>query len=337
MWAVRGCLTLVAVVVLAVPAIGQSVISTHSGVIYYFDGSVYLGDQPLEAHLGKFPSVPEGASLRTAQGHAEVVLTPGVFLRMGENTSIRMLSNDLANTQVELQTGSVIVDSSESTSDAAIKLVFRNWEVRSAKPGTYRVDSEPPRLWVLKGTAEVVGGARWQPVTVQQGMDLPFAAVLVPEQSRAAPTDDLSDWAQGRSDSILADDAITQQIDADTTSQTPDLDGFIHFPIVGLPLAGTSSSLYSSLLPNQPGFYSMYLPGYTSAPLLFVMMGPRIGLRFPVYPVRVGNPRGVGGVAMPRPIIPRPVMPYPTPHPVMPHPVGPRPVAAPAHPIAIHR
>ena len=66
------------------PAAGQSVISTHSGVIYYFDGAVYLGDQPLEPRLGTFPTVPLGAELHTAQGRAEVLLTPGVLLRIGE-------------------------------------------------------------------------------------------------------------------------------------------------------------------------------------------------------------------------------------------------------------
>ena len=109
----RTCLTLLAAVALAIPAMGQSVISTHSGLIYYFDGAAYVDNQPLESHMGEFQSVPQGAQLRTGQGHAEVLLTPGVFLRLGDNSAIRMLSNDLADTRVELQTGSAIVDSSE--------------------------------------------------------------------------------------------------------------------------------------------------------------------------------------------------------------------------------
>lgn len=122
MGAVRGWLTVLAVVVLVVPAVGQSVISTHSGAIYYFEGSVYLNDQLLETHLGKFPSLPQGAELRTAQGRAEVLLTPVVFLPMGEKTSIRMLSNDLANTRVELERGSAIVDSSEADSGKGVTI-----------------------------------------------------------------------------------------------------------------------------------------------------------------------------------------------------------------------
>ncbi len=42
---------LAAVIALSPPARAQSVISAHSGVIYYFEGAVYLGDQRLEPHL----------------------------------------------------------------------------------------------------------------------------------------------------------------------------------------------------------------------------------------------------------------------------------------------
>jgi hypothetical protein len=58
-------LVLVIVAALAVLADGQSVISTHAGVLHFFEGAVYLGDQPLESHLGKFPTLPQGGELRT--------------------------------------------------------------------------------------------------------------------------------------------------------------------------------------------------------------------------------------------------------------------------------
>jgi len=68
---------------MVVPARGQAVISTRSGLVHFFEGSVYVAGQPLEARLGKFASIPEGGELRTEQGRAEVLLTPGVFLRIG--------------------------------------------------------------------------------------------------------------------------------------------------------------------------------------------------------------------------------------------------------------
>src|ERR1700686_2759815 len=103
--------TLTAFLAVLIPAAAQSVISAHSGLIHFFEGAVYLGDQSLESHLGKFPSVPQGVELRTAEGRAEVLLTPGVFLRVGDRRAIRMVANDLADTRVQLERGSVIVDS----------------------------------------------------------------------------------------------------------------------------------------------------------------------------------------------------------------------------------
>src|ERR1700727_35767 len=94
--------TLAAVAGLALPADAPSVTSTRAGVIYFFQGAVYLGDQPLESYPGKFSCVPQGGELRTADGRAEVLLTPGVFLRIGERSAIRLVANDLADTQVEL-------------------------------------------------------------------------------------------------------------------------------------------------------------------------------------------------------------------------------------------
>jgi hypothetical protein len=293
-WTLCACSTLITVLALALPAVGQSVISTRSGVVYYLDGAVYLNDQPLESRIGKFPSVPQGAELRTVQGHAEVLLTPGVFLRMGENSAVRMLSNDLADTRVELQTGSAIVDSSEPASGTAVTLVFRDWQVSSTEAGTYRVNSDPPRVWVLKGDAEVVSGGK-RPVEVAEGMDLPLTAVLRPEQSSSQPADTLSEWAKGRGDSIATDDSITQKIDNDPISQMPDFQGFTYFPFVGVPYMGMGlySSRYGSAFPTQPiqpGFYSMYLPGYTYAPSV-LLLPSRIGrIAAPPFSVVVPHP-----------------------------------------------
>ena len=140
-------------------------------------------------------------------------------------------------------------------------------------------------------------------------MDLPFAKVLVPEPAGPQSFDGLSSWDKGRSESIVADNAITQHIDADPGSQTGDVDGFSYFPFLGMPAADLSTGAYSSIMPAQPGFYSMYLPGYTYAPLLVGMIGPRTLTRFPMLPPRIGTVPGIfriGGVGVgpaPRPIV----------------------------------
>ena len=279
--------TFASVLAVTFPAAAQSVVSTHSGVVYYFDGAVFLGDQPLQSRLGTFPSVPVGSELRTDKGRAEVLLTPGVFLRMGERSSIRMMANGLADTRVELTGGSAIVDSAKQAAGTSVTVVYKNWQMRQPEKGSFRIDSDPPRLWVSKGEVEVAA-AGGQPVRVEQGMDLPFAKVLVPDQAAPQPLDDLSVWDQGRSDSIAADNAITQQIDQDPASHPADVDAFTYFPMLGVPAPGLYSSPYPPMMPAQPGFYSMYLPGYTYQPLLLGIIGRGTLTSFPMSPIRVG-------------------------------------------------
>lgn len=295
--------TLAMVIALALPAAGQSVISVRSGVIHFFEGSVYSGDQPLEPHPGKFQTLAQGDELRTAQGSAEVLLTPGVFLRIGEKSAIRMVANDLADTRVELLAGSAIVGSYEPTANTSVTLIYKNWKVHFLQKGTYRIDSEPPRLWVDQGKAEVSAEATAAPVSVEQGMDVRFAAVLVPEQSLNEPADDLSDWSKGRSESISADNAIAAQISDDPTSaDNSDLGSGIltYFPLLGLPPLGLGlSSPYSSFAPYQPGFNSIYLPGYTYQPFILALRMGGLGIS-----PRVGTP--FHGSVGPRGPLPRP-------------------------------
>jgi hypothetical protein len=302
--------TLAAVLVAPVPAGAQSVVSTHSGVIYFFEGAVYLGDQRLEPHLGKFQSVPQGADLRTADGRAEVLLTPGVFLRMGDRSTIRMVATQLADTQVELQSGSAIVDAGEPNANTSVTVIYKDWRVHFLQKGVYRIDSDPPRLSVRQGEAEVFVGDNGGPsVSVDRGMNLPLASVLVPEKSGVQNNDALSDWAGGRNDSIYADNAITSQIGQDPAAQTIGPDAFTYFPVLGLPSPSLGlTAPYGAFISSQPGFNSIYLPGYTYRPLMLGLVGTGIRPYTPSSPLRIGAP-GVGAYTpIPRPPLGRPVV-----------------------------
>jgi hypothetical protein len=309
---------------LSSPANAQSVISTRSGVVHYFEGAVYLGGQPLQFRQGKFPIVPNSAELHTEQGRAEVLLTPGVFIRIGEQSAIRMVDNELLHTQIELLGGSAVVDSAEPNAGTAVTLTYKNWSVRFLERGIYRIDSDPPHLWVLEGSAEVSAGAPQAALLVEKDMDLPFAPVLVPEQTVNAPHDALTTWGGGRHQSISADNTIAADIQdpANLNTAGPDAGGFTYFPMLGVPPMGVDlSSAYSSFESPQPGFNSLYLPGYTFLPFL-------IGLR--------GGFSSIGSPPNRVPFHPTPVFPI-SPHPIPIHPISPTPTAArPAPPVAIH-
>src|ERR1700731_2611898 len=91
-------------------AFAQSVISAHSGLIHYVEGRVLLDGKPVEVSLTAFPEVKQGMELRSEDGRAEVLLNPGVFLRLAENSSIRMVSNKLDDSRVEFLSGSAVIE-----------------------------------------------------------------------------------------------------------------------------------------------------------------------------------------------------------------------------------
>ena len=99
----------------AVPLLAQPVIGAKSGIVNYIEGKVFLADKVLELQPAQFPEVKENTGMRTEEGRAEILLTPGVVLRIGENSSFKMITNRLIDTRLELLSGSAVVDASPST------------------------------------------------------------------------------------------------------------------------------------------------------------------------------------------------------------------------------
>jgi hypothetical protein len=149
-------------------------------------------------------------------------------------------------------------------------------------------------------------------------MGLPLEKLLAPEPSTELLSDSLGSWSEGRDQSISADNAILAQIDEDPSTRAANQDSFTYFPMLGaLPSYGMASSgLYgSSLSPYQPGFNSLYLPGFAYAPVIVGLIG-RIptgiaglhgGVRtyVPATPLpRLGGYPGSGGVVLTAPRAP---------------------------------
>lgn len=311
------------------PLSAQSVVSTHSGVIYFFEGSVWNGTDRLEQKFGRFPDITEGGELRTELGRAEVLLTPGVFLRIDENSSIRMLSNKLSDTRVELVGGSAIVESNEGGADTSVELIYKNWHVRVPHEGVYRIDAVPAQVLVYRGSVEVAAEGTTETEYAGEGQVLPLAAVLVAEESTTPGGDAFKNWAMRRSQAVSADNAIAadifddpRQIDASGLA----LGGFSYFPLTGIPsMSITNPHALSLWSPYQSTLSSIYSPWYLYGPqyLGWPRGLPLYSRPIVAWPARVGIGLHPGGFGSPRlPVVPQP--------PVVPRPpVAPRPIGAP--------
>src|ERR1700721_2844367 len=82
---------------LAMPARGapQSRGNAVPGTLNYVEGQVSLDSQPLNSKSIGEAILEPGQSITTENGKAEVLLTPGVFLRGGRNSAVRMFSRRL--------------------------------------------------------------------------------------------------------------------------------------------------------------------------------------------------------------------------------------------------
>jgi hypothetical protein len=177
-------------------AYGQYVISAHSGVIQVVDGSAYLNDKSVAPKFGQFPDIKQDQVFRTEQGRAEVLLTPGVFLRMGENSSIRMVSTSLTDTRVEVLGGTAMVECDELGKDNAIILLYKGNNVMLVKHGLYRIDADQARFEVYDGEA-IVKGESGQ-LTIKGGKQTSLNGVLMAEHFNKNDTDELYTWSSRR-------------------------------------------------------------------------------------------------------------------------------------------
>ena len=84
-------LMLFSLVTLSLPAFGQGGNQAVPGALNYVEGTVLLNGQALNSHSVGTAVVAPGQSLQTGMGKAEMLLTPGVFLRLDSKSAVMMV------------------------------------------------------------------------------------------------------------------------------------------------------------------------------------------------------------------------------------------------------
>ena len=130
------------------------------GAVNYVEGQVALDGQNLSpASIGS-ALLETNQVITTGQGRAELLLTPGVFLRAGDNSEVRMVSPSLADTQVELMRGSALLEVTELFKENNLSVLVGGVATRIDKIGLYDFNADPPAISVLDGEATVSEGDR---------------------------------------------------------------------------------------------------------------------------------------------------------------------------------
>ncbi|HEY4047829.1 MAG TPA: hypothetical protein VGM27_13280 [Acidobacteriaceae bacterium] len=186
--------------VLSVPAFGASPV--RPGTINYVEGSADLAGQPITMQSVRSVEVGPGQTLVTNQGKVEVLLTPGIFLRLGENSAIQMISPDLTNTTVALTRGEAMVEVDQIFSQNKVQVLVGDVSTQLLKPGLYGFDAGRNRLAVFDGKAAVREGDN-QFIVVKGHRDFALAANddVKPQKLNvsASKGDDLYKWSSLRS------------------------------------------------------------------------------------------------------------------------------------------
>ena len=125
------------------------------GALNYVEGTAYLnGQQVTDKQVGSV-DLNTGEELNTTDGKAEMLLTPGVYLRIGDNSTVKMISPNLTGTQVELERGQAEVEVDQIYPENNLVIVDDGVQTRLLKDGLYEFDAKQPHLEVFTGKANV--------------------------------------------------------------------------------------------------------------------------------------------------------------------------------------
>jgi hypothetical protein len=252
---------------LATPAaFAQMAVSVQSGLIHHYEGDVQLQGQALKKEYGKFSMVKEGQTFNTTQGRAEVLLTPGVFLRLNENSSIRMISSALSNTRVELLTGSAMLEVAEIGKEHNVFLKVGDSETELLKMGLYEFSIEPGRVRVYEGKAQVSMKDGQLPLT--KGKEVLLVSGLTAGKFNAKNTDNLYHWTQLRS-AMIAQANISTANAARTSGYRMQSSMWAFYPGMGictfLPRSGYIRSPFGWAYYSPGAVWQYYQPRYNNS------------------------------------------------------------------------
>jgi hypothetical protein len=191
---------------LSATAFGQRAKPVSPGTLNYVEGQASIEGRPLSPQSVGKATLEAGQVLATANGNAEILLTPGIFLRLGNDSTVQMVSTDLTHTEVKLEQGRANVEVDQIYPQNTILVDLKNGQTQLLKNGLYSFDAGNATVRVFDGKAAVYPGANPQanvkPIDVKGGHQLALNGELLKTQGfnkDQAKTDPLYKWSSLRS------------------------------------------------------------------------------------------------------------------------------------------
>ncbi|HEX4748384.1 MAG TPA: hypothetical protein VH302_02480 [Bryobacteraceae bacterium] len=174
-------------------------ISAKPGVVNYIEGTAYLNGNKLSAEAIRATFLASGDSVSTDTGKVEVLLSPGVFLRLGEHSEVRMISPTILNTQFAVLSGEAMVEAAGLIKDNTVVVTDHGATITIEKNGLYRfiADAEPSAA-VIDGKALVYFGDK--KVDLGKDHEAFLTGSLETKKFNPKQPDDLYAWSNIRSE-----------------------------------------------------------------------------------------------------------------------------------------
>jgi hypothetical protein len=139
------------------------------GTLNYVEGQVSVQGQKQSPKSVGSTYLEPNQVLDTGNGNAEMLLTPGTYLRIGHNSEVKMISPGLADTQVQLTKGSAMLEVDELFKENNVSVVVDGATTRVEKQGLYDFDANQPSVKVLDGKAVTYEGD--QKINLRKGRE----------------------------------------------------------------------------------------------------------------------------------------------------------------------
>ena len=152
-------LTLLSMATLSVAVFAQTTVSARPGTLNYVEGQASIEGRQLASGSVNNTTLQSGETLSTTNGKVEILLTPGIFLRLGENSTVQMVSPNLTHTEVRIEHGLANVEVDQIHGENKILIDLPNGQSQLMKKGLYTFDAGNSSVRVFNGQANVYPGS----------------------------------------------------------------------------------------------------------------------------------------------------------------------------------
>jgi hypothetical protein len=219
-----------------------------NGIINTATGQAFLNGAPIRAPRSH---IDPGDEIRTGEGMAEVLLTPGNFLRLGNGTQVAIRTLSSRQAVATLKHGTALLESLDESGPVAIEEA--RIQAVPGGPGLYEFDQSHGVVIVFSGRQDIRTGN--SSVAVSQGFEADAHNLRI-RRIKARAGDALYAWSSYRSEHLSSQSAAMQPSDLPRDE--------IGRPLwFRMPWADSYTFISAFGYVNSPFGWPFYAPGHT--------------------------------------------------------------------------